>query len=63
MKYKTIIDHWEVEYTVKSYADGKPLLKHTDIFKTEDEAIKFAREKDTQGENVTVRVVENVCCW
>lgn len=63
MKYKTIIDHWEVEYVLKRYDDGSPLLLQTRFLETEADAIKLAKEKKAIGQDPSVRVVENVYGW
>lgn len=61
MKYKTVIDHWEVEVTIKRFNNGEPLLKHTYSFTTDKDAIIFAKERDLLGQCPVVRVIEKIC--
>lgn len=63
MKYRTVIDHYEVQYVAKYYDDRKPMVTKTDLFETEDEAIEFAQNKRSLGVDVIVRAVSVVCDW
>ena len=63
MKYETIIEQWKVQIILERFADGSPFYTRIWTFETEDEAINFAKEKDVEGQDVEIRVVEKICNW
>ena len=63
MMYDCYPLHWEVDVEEKLYDDGKPMWTYTYKFESENEAIKYAKQRHKEGKIVYVKVIQLVEDW